>query len=231
METLTRFSQIYLERGEPVKDSERFRRRLCGYYIRNLHHAMNEALSRYAEERLGIVIGYTPKHTELFFIRADIRDILDIVTFIYAFSLHLERQHFSTTRFAQLWHDHVSLALKEENMGYRLDDSGVVHYHIDEEFERNRVSTIAALGDVRYTSVLEAYNSAYRHMDHPMDTKAAVRSMFEALEILAKKMVDTSNLNKWLLENDRSPLRAKFFSLHGTSTNQKVVSGMLEQLR
>lgn len=59
------------------------------------------------------------------------------------------------------------------------------------------------LDDPKYNGVRDAYEAAYRHMDSdPPDTKAAVRSMFESLEILVRQMVPTAkNLNEWLVKN------------------------------
>jgi hypothetical protein len=65
-----------------------------------------------------------------------------------------------------------------------------MHYAVDEEIDRNRLSALSAIEGRRYGAVRAAFDHAYECMDKsPADTKGAVRSMFEALEILAKLMV------------------------------------------
>ena len=87
-----------------------------------------------------------------------------------------------------------------------------VHFFIDEEFERNRAATLTGLDDPQYSGVRDAYESAYRHMDSdPPDTKAAVRSMFESLEILVRQMVPAKNLYKKLVE---TTLKEKYLTLY-----------------
>jgi len=100
------------------------------------------------------------------------------------------------------WKQFVERALSEENMGYRLDKNCGVHFFVDEEFERNRFSTLSALDNQRYNASRAAYDMAYQYLDNdPIDTKGAVRSIFESIEILVKQMVPTKNLNKWIVEN------------------------------
>lgn len=93
-------------------------------------------------------------------------------------------------------------------MAYALDDKCGVHYFVDEEFERNRVSALGCLTSGRYAGVRAAFDDAHKHLDsQPPDTKAACRSTFEAIEILARLIVPGSkNLNAWLVTNKLKPL-------------------------
>ncbi len=126
-------------------------------------------------------VGY---NTSQFFEAAEIRDVLDSVTVIYQ---ALDGRGLAM---ADRWNQFVTRVLKEENIGYRLDSKCGVHYFVDEEFERNRFSSLQSLDDPKYSGVRDAYEAAYRHMDSdPPDTKATVRSMFESLEILVRQMV------------------------------------------
>jgi hypothetical protein len=100
------------------------------------------------------------------------------------------------------WREFVERVLREENVGYTVDNNCGVHYFVDQEFERNRASALSILDSPRYGAVRAAFEDAYRHLDSdPRDTKAAVRSIFESLEILTKLMVETKNLNRWIVEN------------------------------
>ena len=115
--------------------------------------------------------------------------------------------------------------MKEENLGYRLDTKCGVHYLVDEEFERNRFSTLSILDDPKYKAVRAAYEDSYRYMDnYPIDTKAAIRSIFESIEILVKQIVETKNLNRWIVENT---LKEKCIKLYDTDPiATKVVAEM-----
>jgi hypothetical protein len=109
---------------------------------------------------------------------------------------------------ADAWHAFVVRTLREENMAYILDENCGVHFRVDEEFERNRVSALKCLDAPRYASVLAAFESAHNYLDaQPPDTKASVRSAFESIEILARLMCpESKNLNKWMVENKLKPI-------------------------
>lgn len=198
MEEGKRYSLIYLERGVPSRDSERFRNRLAAYYSHNLDSYW-QTIKHVIERETGATIPWQAGYRiEAFFRENELRDVLDSITLIYRL---LNRPEYSRND-AVSWKNFVTRVLREENLGYQLDSSCGVHYLVDEEFERNRASTLSLLDSPKYASVRAAYEDAYRHMDaHPPDTKAAVRSMFESLEILVKQMIDTQNLNKWVVEN------------------------------
>lgn len=195
MEEGKRFSLLYLERSAPVRDSQRFRNRLASYYLDNLDKYFCGEIIKVIMKETGAEIpssgyGY---NVVSFFKENTVRDVLDSITLIY--------QVLSSPSAVQ-WKSFVSRVLREENLGYKLDSKCGVHYFVDEEFERNRFSTLSILDDPKYNATKAAYEDAYRHMDNnPMDTKAAVRSMFESIEILVRQMIETRNLNKWVVEN------------------------------
>ena len=200
MENGKRFSLLYLDRSAPIRDSARFRNRLAAYYWEHLNEYHKGPIINIIQKETGakipfnVVSGYSISD---FFKRNELRDVLDSITLIYHVLLTGGLR--ST---AEKWHTFASRVLKEENMGYQLDSSCGVHYLVDEEFERNRFSILTVLDDPKYSNVRAAFEDAYRYMDgNPIDTKAAVRSMFESIEILVKQMVSTKNLNKWIVEN------------------------------
>lgn len=200
MENGKRFSLLYLERSTPIRDSARFRNRLAAYYWDYLNDHCKEPIRKIIQKETGSEIpfirmsGYSIGD---FFKRNELRDVLDSITLIYQVLLAG-----GWRSAAENWRTFVSRVLKEENMGYQLDATCGVHYLVDEEFERNRFCTLTVLDDPKYSNVRAAYEDAYRYMDgNPIDTKAAVRSMFESIEILVKQMVSTKNLNKWIVEN------------------------------
>jgi hypothetical protein len=77
----------------------------------------------------------------------------------------------------------------EENVRYRVDEQGGVHFAIDEEFERNRAATLGILSDGKYANVLNQFNEAHRAFDAvPPNGKTAIRATFAAAEALFRLM-------------------------------------------
>ncbi len=222
-----RFSLVYLDRGAPARDSQRFRNRLAAYYQQNLHGSHRTLIEDALQREAGIELPWTPNFgfsIERMFKNGELLDVLDAITVIYQV---LFTQGFRPQ--AVRWNQSVEKVLREENVGYTLDEAGGVHYFIDEEFERNRASTLSVLDQARYGGVRAAVEDAYRHLDNgPADTKASVRSVFEALEILVKQIVETKNLNKWVVEN---ALKERCLALYAADpVGAKVVSGMFDSL-
>jgi hypothetical protein len=217
-----RFSLLYLQRGTPARDSQRFRNRLAAYYWEYLHDKCDDRIRKGLQREAGIEVPIGPYSyiTTDVFKKGELRDVLDAITIVF-------QELVSDTRpqTAESWKSFVARTLQEENVGYSVDEKCGVHYFVDEEFERNRASTLSVLNSNRYTGVRAAIDDAYRHMDNASpDTKAAVRSIFEALEILVKQMVETKNLNKWVIENK---LKEKCLSLFGGDPVAKNVVGKL----
>lgn len=195
-----RFSLLYLNRSEPVRDSQRFRNRLAAFYWDEINKEHKEIIKSILQKEAGIEIPYFAGFgfdLAGFFKKNELRDILDSITLVYQ-ALNLK----GWPTLAKRWMSFVERCLREENVGYKLDAECGVHYFVDEEFERNRFSTLSVLDSPDLNGVKAAYEDAYRHLDNtPPDTKAAARSIFESLEILTKQLVNTKNLNKWVLEN------------------------------
>lgn len=184
-----RFSLLYLERGTPVRDSKRFRIRLYAMMRDLCTQDDLWPFSKMIRSRLGVIVpsGYHGSHWNEFFESAEIRDILDCIT-IFRDCL-IENNPYNVKKLQP----GVENIFREENMGYTVDGNCVVHYFVDEEFERNRFSTLTCLTPKKYAAVRNAFEDCYRHLDsRPVDTKAAVRANFEALEILFKQMVQAN---------------------------------------
>lgn len=192
------FSHVYLSGGPLLRDKGTFRRRL-GIYCQN--NFDNSSLGDFLRTETGLQIptGYPQYRFEEFFVSAEIRNVLDVVTLIWRFR-HFDR--YSPNSVRKNWHDFVVRVLKEESMGYQLDEQCGVHFFVDEAFERNRQSIIPALGQTRYAGVLTAFEGAYSALDsEPQDTKQAVRLIFEAVEILVKLMQPkAARLDKQVIE-------------------------------
>ncbi len=228
MEEGIKFSLLYLERSKPVRDGECFRNRLSAYYAQYLRRYHEDSIVSKIQLEVGTKIHFVPMvglDMDRFFTKNELSNVLDSITII--FRVLTSADQLNRTQSANGWKDFVARVFKEENLGYQVDPKGGVHYYVDEEFERNRFSTLSLLNSPEYGGIRAAYEGAYRYMDStPTDNKAAVRSIFEAIEILVKQMVKTDNLNRWAVENI---LKQKCLPLfEGDKTSQKVVSGLFD---
>ena len=223
MEEGKRFSLIYLERSAPARDSQRFRNRLAAYYRDKLNKNYGYEIRNIIESETGAKVPHSPVYSGIpdFFKENELRDVLDSVTLIYT----AIKENYSHND--KEWMNFVERVFKEENLGYKLDSECVVHYFVDEEFERNRFSALSVLMKPQYAGIRAAYEDAYRYMDFvPADSKAAVRAIFEAIEILVKQMTQAKNLSKWVVENS---LKEKCLPLYATDEiSKKVVSEMFD---
>lgn len=222
-----RFSLVYLDRAAPAKDSQRFRNRLAAYYWEHLQKEHSDRIKRAMEREAGIEVPYINNwgfSVSDVFKKGQLRDVLDSITIV-----HQELLSAGWKASAVHWRGFVERTFREENVGYTLDGSCGVHYFVDQEFERNRVSTLSILDAPRYGAVRAAFEDSFRHLDSdPRDTKAAVRSIFESLEILTKQMVETKNLNKWIIENS---LKEKCLaSVKDDPIAQAVTSGLFSSI-
>ena len=181
-----RFSQVYLEQGVPVNDSRRMRNRISSISRELLHSDQSELINRIQEET-GAKVPFVGISYSLakFFEECEIRDLLDSITIIFQYY----HSGIVNKHKAPHWHQFVSRVFREENLGYRLDDLGGVHFYHDEEFERNRVATIARLSD--QPAVREAFTKAYAFLDQDKpDPSSAIRAVFESIEILYKHIIN-----------------------------------------
>ncbi|WP_020174063.1 hypothetical protein [Methyloferula stellata] len=179
----SRFSQIYIDRGGALRDDARMRQRLSA----SLPERGIDNLAKELHSELGIVVRFGPYgvYWNDFYEEAELRDVLDSVTLIFNI---LNRDHLFERR-AKDYLKTVSRIFAEQNVGYKVDDLGVVHFVVDEEFERGRNTCIAALHLPRYVAVAANLDKAFSVLDTtPPDGKSSVRSVFDALEGLFRLM-------------------------------------------
>jgi hypothetical protein len=113
-----------------------------------------------------------------------LRDVLDLIT--VGFSFFLDKGY---ERKAYIWKEAVQEIFEEESVAYKLDAKCGVHFLYDAEFERSRGQVITALKAPRYVGVHAELSKAFDFVSQrPPDTKNAVKSAFEAIEILSKLM-------------------------------------------
>ena len=87
------------------------------------------------------------------------------------------------------WVREVSAIFGEENVYYRVDQKGSVHLAVDQEFEANRVATLAHLEAPRYANVARNFDEAHDRLSEvPPQGKNAIRAIFGAVEGLFRLM-------------------------------------------
>lgn len=183
-----RFSHVYIKRGEPTQDSPRMRRRLAAL-IRTFSDLGD--FGSVVPREIGINVPFRGFFDwEAFFRDCASQDALDIVTVACR---HLEAAARSS-RFTGIdapgrWCSEVQRIFQEENVHYRVDKRGGVHFRFDTEFENNRAATIASLQSARYRAALTAFEGGMAALAKaPPDGKAAIRETFAAAEGLFRLM-------------------------------------------
>jgi len=183
---ISRYSQLYMERGDPQRDSERMRTRLSAFVTRTASPWVNQEFRaeviRVIEEQQGcrVPIGHGCDLGR-FFETAELRDVLDGITAVLRV---LERRR-PRDDAGLHWRRHVQQVFLEENMSYRLGDNDIARPFVDEEFQRNRTAAFAALDDARFGEARDGFEDAFRHLRNG-EGKQAIRMMFPAVETAFK---------------------------------------------
>jgi hypothetical protein len=214
-----RFSHLYLARGEPTSDSAKMRRRLASIvrYTYGQH-----GLAAEIEKEVGLRPSYRAHGVEwdALFEGCALVNLLDVVTVTWQF---LTKQH---PQIAGGWPEDVQRIFTEENVRYRVDARGGVHFSIDEEFERSRIASVAVLQSPRYSNVLNQFEKAYTELaTEPPNGKEAIRAIFTAAEGLFRVMFETSpRLTGAEIEKNLVPF------IRATSVGDITASGALGKL-
>jgi hypothetical protein len=178
---MSRYSQLYIERGRPTSDSERARIRLDTVLEQvTPSSALRHGVLRYIQSELGIKVSLTGG----FFKSCEIRDLLDAITVIER-KLADHLNPYSNPQLAQRWHQTAARILQEENLAYRIDAQGIVHPYPDAEFAINSASALAALDQAEFAEARGDFVEAMRHLRNG-EGKQALRMMFPAVESAAK---------------------------------------------
>lgn len=200
------FSRTYVYGGPPAQDKSSVRKRLSSFYEYQINSRVDFLeidVMMYIEVEGGKYISETAKDIREYIIRCYVNDLLDFITLLWKYlkSIHMNRV-------ADLWAEFVERVFAEERMGYLLDDQCGVHIFVDQEFERNRVSALACLSDARYTGIRDSFERSFGYLDNRVpDTKASVRSAFEALESMARLVSNSrTNLSRKMVKETLKPL-------------------------
>lgn len=199
-----RFSQIYIAKGEPTEDSERMRRRLHALFRE--HRFEDNVEGRHIELITGAAVpkyhgGTTNWHQ--FFASGELRDLLDAITVI---ATVVGRTY---ERSALQWLHGCRTIMREENVRYRIDDKGIVHFAIDGQFTHDQACVIGALSDPRFGAARAHYEAGQRALDSsPPQTREAIRQTFDCVEAIFKLMFDVPRLGDTEIQKSLQPMIA-----------------------
>jgi len=204
------FSRIYIEKSQPRVDSVRFRARLAAK-IKSFSFS-ESATARLILEETGAVVakgGLVNRPVyfyETFVKTAELRDLLDTITLIYR-----SLQSSALSAMQQKYREDVERIMREENLSYRLDAFGGVHYYVDEEFERSRFAALSGMSSERYLAAKEAFEDAHRAL-LSTDLLSAVRRAFDAVENVFKLHYNVSRLGASEIKTKLTPIVAAKYS-------------------
>ncbi|WP_156891413.1 hypothetical protein [Nevskia ramosa] len=212
------FTQVYRQRTEKIKESDRFKRRIAGYL---------SALENYSASDLRNYLRIETGHTvpirnlsldwDSYFKAIPFEEVLDQLTLIGRQFLATDVTRRGTTQSGSLfkdWHNFISRAIEEENLSYSVDKKCGLHYSVDEHFSAERQSIILGLSGSRYQAVRKAIEESFGHFEgQPQDLKSASRSIFEAAETLTKIMFPgESGLNSAAIKNSLTSAVNRLYS-------------------
>lgn len=217
------FLYRYMDRATPRGDSPRFRVRVLAAFPESDY--VRECVAKALRSRAGIappLSAYGKVMWQKFFTSSPMEEVLTAITITVVESRRQGN--------AEAYRTAIKTALEEENLGFRIDAQGVIHYAVDEVFEGERTAVLALLNAPALAAAKRAYESVYRHMgSQPPDSLAAARAMFDAVEIVARQLCPAHrNLHAGLC---RGELRERCLAaLGGDSVEQLVWAGMFTGL-
>ncbi|MBP2446148.1 hypothetical protein [Rhizobium leguminosarum] len=222
-----RFSQVYLKRADLLPDSPRMRNRIAMVITETGGSSDDiQNFGKQIEREQGILVGQTRfAHQRPSIIKQmEIRDVLDCITTIFNAISHYDDK--VRAKKQKLFLESCRRVFAEEQVRYRIDDRGGVHFTVDQEFEAVRASIISGLGLSRYNGVRSLYDQAFADLDKsPPDGKAALRSAFFATEGLFRLMFPSAHqLSSGEIQKHLEPL------INGVYANQKPAINLAQKL-
>jgi hypothetical protein len=196
--------RYYLRRGFsrelPFKDSTHARNRIA-VAVGIVAKSVADASSRWTEltvlgslrDRALAVLGIeveldfeAPAPIARWIKRAAIGELLGLLTIVYDLQASLIERGSDKPSFDKV----LNSILTQENLAYRMDETGAVRDLVDEEFSENISLTLRHLVGPRYDAVGQHFLSALAAMvpGNP-DWRGATRESFDACECLFKLMV------------------------------------------
>jgi hypothetical protein len=200
-----RFSRLYVQTSVLTQDSDRARYRIAALFRESLFNDHIEQLAAYISREIGVpVFGHNghSSHWSQFICKCRTLDFLDTVTLVYRYLFwHVDEE------VARWWRDVVRQIFAEEHLAYQIDDVCGAHPAIDQEFQRNLISTVAALQSHRYQNIRQLIETASTHLyaDSP-NYKQAWRAILSAVEGLFELIFPHARLSADEIERRLLPM-------------------------
>ncbi len=223
-----RFSRLYVRPRDLAQDSGRARHRVAALFRETIFNDHAERLAAYIGREVGVPVlgdGRSSSHWNQFIRECRTPDFLDTITVVYRYLFwHVGEE------IAHWWRDVVRQIFAEENLSYEIDDVGGVHPAIDQEFQRNMVSTVAALQSQRYQNISQLIETASIHLSaDPPNYKQAWRATLSAVEGLFGLMFPYVRLTPDEIERRLLPVVQSAYE--GDATGQRAARVMLTSFK
>jgi hypothetical protein len=225
---MSRYSQLYIERGARIGDSQRARRRLA-YRLNDLDQALCKRIRQALMSELGVTRTNAITAIETLrkiLIESELVDFLDAITII--FNVLNEGRSDVLSRD---WCNFARRVFEEENLNYKIDDRCIVNPFVDAEFQANRAAALEALSDQRFGEARTGFEDAFRHLRNG-EAKAAIRSLFASVETAARVLLPGAMSRLGPSEVDRKflPLIRTKYAGNQPAINaaERLLAGMKE---
>jgi hypothetical protein len=193
------FRLNYLRSSQKLPESDRARKRIYLLYKDNVDdEGTRMAFIHRVERQLGVdfPIGSYQYHDERFWKKCELGDFLSAITIF----LKLRPSALNKAR----------NILEEEDLHYRIDDQGGVHYLVDNDFHQLSESTLAGLSDQRFGAARAALQKGLKALAPERQSgKGLIQGVFEAVESTFLVIIGPSNsnrLNKQAAEKHLRPI-------------------------
>lgn len=214
------FRRNYVREAVPLADSKRARRRLLVLFGKVVRGSNQERFIQQIEGDLGVPYPYRGMYHshEAFWEASEIGDALSGITFMIQLA---QGDHERTGKLAL---DGARRILSEEQLHYRIDDAGGVHFLIDEEFIRVSDAALAGLGDPRFAAAKHALDEALANLGPAKQSgKALIRGVFEAVEsafLVVIGQPSVNRLNGQAIEKHLKPILMARYAGYGEAEDK-----------
>lgn len=183
------FSKLYLQPTEPTADSARARTRIASLVERS--HVQKRDLADLLRAECGVIVPsrrpMNSRHAiydaEKFIVSCAIRDLLDLISFVNFLLEEVDTPFIAAER----WRDEIERIFRETGLPYTIDDLGVVHHYVDQEFRKSVDIVISGLEGDRWSAAKHSFLDGIKALDkEPRDNLQAVRRVFDACENVFK---------------------------------------------
>ena len=210
------FIHRYLDRTVAARDSARFRVRVKAMFdLTVIRRGFADAIEKMLQMHAGIELDHNKYDGNTiwswFFDKRPMGDVLTGLTLCHRYLVRARPDE------VQPFVAFIRKGLAEENLGYWMDDDGSFRFSVDEDFAAQRSATLQGLGHEELASARAHYEAAFAAMNDPKDTRAAVREVFDAVEVVARVIAPNyKNLNGNMIRGEL--LAAAQASMPGDST-------------